>query len=69
MQTSTNLGSDRLIWIFTQMVRIREFEERVKRTFVEGGAQYAEIAQRAINQDGELSVLASGTVRLPSRNE
>jgi TPP-dependent pyruvate/acetoin dehydrogenase alpha subunit len=29
------LGKDRLIWMFTQMVRIREFEERVKRTFVE----------------------------------
>jgi pyruvate dehydrogenase E1 component alpha subunit len=29
------LGKDRLTWIYTQMVRIREFEERVKRTFVE----------------------------------
>jgi TPP-dependent pyruvate/acetoin dehydrogenase alpha subunit len=29
------LGKDRLIWMYTQMVRIREFEERVKRTFVE----------------------------------
>jgi len=27
--------SDRLIWILTQMTRIREFEERVKRTFEE----------------------------------
>jgi TPP-dependent pyruvate/acetoin dehydrogenase alpha subunit len=27
------LDDERLIWIFTQMVRIREFEERVKRTF------------------------------------
>jgi pyruvate dehydrogenase E1 component alpha subunit len=27
--------SDRLIWILTQMTRIREFEERVKRTFDE----------------------------------
>ncbi len=26
---------DRLIWIYTQMVRIREFEERVKRAFIE----------------------------------
>jgi TPP-dependent pyruvate/acetoin dehydrogenase alpha subunit len=34
MQTA-DLGKDRLIWIYTQMVRIREFEERVKRTFVE----------------------------------
>jgi TPP-dependent pyruvate/acetoin dehydrogenase alpha subunit len=29
------LDSDRLIWIYTQMVRIREFEERVKQTFEE----------------------------------
>jgi TPP-dependent pyruvate/acetoin dehydrogenase alpha subunit len=27
------LDRERLVWIFTQMVRIREFEERVKRTF------------------------------------
>jgi len=39
----------------------------VRRTFAENGAHYAEIAQRAINQDGELSVTASATVRLPSR--
>ncbi|MGA8144952.1 MAG: thiamine pyrophosphate-dependent dehydrogenase E1 component subunit alpha [Candidatus Acidiferrales bacterium] len=35
MQRSIDLGNDRLIWMYTQMVRIREFEERVKRTFVE----------------------------------
>jgi TPP-dependent pyruvate/acetoin dehydrogenase alpha subunit len=29
------LGKERLIWMYTQMLRIREFEERVKRTFVE----------------------------------
>jgi TPP-dependent pyruvate/acetoin dehydrogenase alpha subunit len=29
------LDAARLIWIFTQMVRIREFEERVKATFTE----------------------------------
>ena len=29
------LDADRLIWIFTQMVRIREFEEQVKATFTE----------------------------------
>ena len=27
------LSADRKIWAYTQMVRIREFEERVKRTF------------------------------------
>jgi TPP-dependent pyruvate/acetoin dehydrogenase alpha subunit len=29
------LDRDRLVWMFTQMARIREFEERVKRTFEE----------------------------------
>jgi len=29
------LESERLVWMLTQMVRIREFEERVKRTFEE----------------------------------
>jgi TPP-dependent pyruvate/acetoin dehydrogenase alpha subunit len=28
------LSKDRLIWMYTQMLRIREFEERIKRTFV-----------------------------------
>ena len=28
-------GKEQLIWMYTQMLRIREFEERVKRTFVE----------------------------------
>ncbi len=29
------MDRDRLVWMFTQMLRIREFEERVKRTFEE----------------------------------
>jgi TPP-dependent pyruvate/acetoin dehydrogenase alpha subunit len=29
------LGKDKLKWVYTQMRRIREFEERVKRTFLE----------------------------------
>jgi acyl dehydratase len=41
----------------------------VKRTFEEAGGHYAEIAQQATNQDGELSVLAKGIVRLPSREQ
>ena len=41
----------------------------VTRTFAEAGANYAEISQRAINQDGELSVLATGIIRLPTRVE
>jgi acyl dehydratase len=39
----------------------------VSRTFEQEGAHYAEVAQKAVNQDGELSVLATGTIRLPSR--
>ncbi len=35
MPTIEGLGKDRLIWMYTQMYRIREFEERVKRTFAE----------------------------------
>jgi acyl dehydratase len=40
----------------------------VRRTFEDGGEHYAEISQRATNQDGELSVTATATVRLPSRS-
>ncbi len=35
MGASSELSSDKLNWMYTQMCRIREFEERVKRTFVE----------------------------------
>jgi TPP-dependent pyruvate/acetoin dehydrogenase alpha subunit len=35
MPGKRKLGKDQLIWIYTQMVRIREFEEAVKRTFIE----------------------------------
>jgi TPP-dependent pyruvate/acetoin dehydrogenase alpha subunit len=28
-------NAERQIWIYTQMLRVREFEERVKRTFTE----------------------------------
>jgi pyruvate dehydrogenase E1 component alpha subunit len=35
MEKKDEIGSDRLIWMYSQMVRIREFEERVKRTFVD----------------------------------
>jgi TPP-dependent pyruvate/acetoin dehydrogenase alpha subunit len=35
MEGAPDLDRDRLVWIYTQMVRIREFEERVKRTFEE----------------------------------
>jgi acyl dehydratase len=39
----------------------------VTRMFEEDRAYYAEISQRATNQDGELSVTAKAVVRLPSR--
>jgi TPP-dependent pyruvate/acetoin dehydrogenase alpha subunit len=35
MANENDLGKDKLKWIYTQMRRIREFEERVKRTFLE----------------------------------
>jgi acyl dehydratase len=40
----------------------------VSRVFHEAGAHYVEIQQTAVNQDGELSVRATGVVRLPSRS-
>jgi TPP-dependent pyruvate/acetoin dehydrogenase alpha subunit len=33
--STAELDADRLVWMYTQMLRIREFEERVKRTFEE----------------------------------
>jgi acyl dehydratase len=42
---------------------------QVTRTFVEDGAHCAELSQRAVNQDGELSVLATGVAQLPSRSD
>jgi acetoin:2,6-dichlorophenolindophenol oxidoreductase subunit alpha len=35
MAKKKSLTKDRLVWMYAHMVRIREFEERVKRTFVE----------------------------------
>src|SRR6476646_7001973 len=35
MSAPKELDRDRLVWMYEQMLRIREFEERVKRTFVE----------------------------------
>ncbi|MGH9746451.1 MAG: thiamine pyrophosphate-dependent dehydrogenase E1 component subunit alpha [Candidatus Acidiferrales bacterium] len=70
MQTSTNLGNDRLIWIYTQMVRIREFEERVKRTFVEhpgvirGHTHLADGAEASIV--GALATRGENDLAMPS---
>jgi pyruvate dehydrogenase E1 component alpha subunit len=61
----TELDNDRLIWIYTQMLRIREFEERVKRTFEEhpgvirghthlaDGAEASIVGSLATLQDGD----------------
>jgi len=35
MPNRKEMSNDRLVWIYTQMARIREFEEHVKRTFLE----------------------------------
>jgi len=35
MRPSLQLDKEQLVWMWTQMLRVREFEERVKRTFVD----------------------------------
>jgi TPP-dependent pyruvate/acetoin dehydrogenase alpha subunit len=58
------LDNDRLVWMFTQMLRIREFEERVKRTFEEhpgvirGHTHLADGAEASIV--GSLATMQSG---------
>jgi TPP-dependent pyruvate/acetoin dehydrogenase alpha subunit len=58
------LDRDRLVWVFTQMVRIREFEERVKRTFedhpgvIRGHTHLADGAEASIV--GSLAALRTG---------
>jgi TPP-dependent pyruvate/acetoin dehydrogenase alpha subunit len=60
----TELDDDRLIWIYTQMLRIREFEERVKRTFtdhpgvIRGHTHLADGAEASIV--GSLATLKDG---------
>jgi pyruvate dehydrogenase E1 component alpha subunit len=62
---TAELSDERLIWMFTQMLRIREFEERVKRTFEEhpgvirghthlaDGAEASIVGSLATLQDGD----------------
>jgi TPP-dependent pyruvate/acetoin dehydrogenase alpha subunit len=70
MQTRESLGKDRLIWMYTQMVRIREFEERVKRTFLEhpgamrGHTHLADGAEASIV--GALATRNSEDLAMPS---
>ena len=62
--SENGLPKERLIWMFTQMVRIREFEERVKSTFEEhpgairGHTHLADGAEASIV--GSLAALQSG---------
>ena len=64
MDDTHGLGHDRLIWMFTQMLRIREFEERVKGSFEEhpgllrGHTHLADGAEASIV--GALTVLQPG---------
>jgi TPP-dependent pyruvate/acetoin dehydrogenase alpha subunit len=61
---ANGLDRDRLVWAFTQMLRIREFEERVKRTFEEhpgvirGHTHLADGAEASIV--GSLAALRDG---------
>jgi TPP-dependent pyruvate/acetoin dehydrogenase alpha subunit len=67
---AAQLSQDRLAWMYTQMVRIREFEERVKRTFVEhpgtirGHAHLADGAEASIV--GALATRAENDLVMPS---
>src|SRR5438477_10069853 len=57
------LDDERMVWIFTQMLRVREFEERVKRTFedhpgvIRGHTHLADGAEASIV--GSLATLRS----------
>ena len=63
-ESMAELDNDRLVWMFTQMLRIREFEERVKRTFedhpgvIRGHTHLADGAEASIV--GSLATLESG---------
>ncbi|MBO0772052.1 MAG: hypothetical protein J2P35_11395 [Actinobacteria bacterium] len=64
MTSTGSLNPDRLVWMLTQMLRIREFEETVKRSFTEhpglirGHTHLADGAEASIT--GSLSVLQPG---------
>jgi pyruvate dehydrogenase E1 component alpha subunit len=69
-ERSETLGKDRLLWIYRQMVRIREFEERVKHTFektpgvMRGHTHLADGAEASIV--GSLSTRAETDPAMPS---
>ncbi|MFL5860645.1 MAG: thiamine pyrophosphate-dependent dehydrogenase E1 component subunit alpha [Solirubrobacteraceae bacterium] len=62
--STPELSDERLVWMFTQMLRIREFEERVKRTFedhpgvIRGHTHLADGAEASIV--GSLATLKDG---------
>ncbi len=70
MTHTRKLTKDRLIWVYEQMVRIREFEEAVKRTFVEhpgvirGHAHLGDGAEASIV--GSLSTRNESDLVMPS---
>lgn len=70
MATTEKIGNDRLIWMYTQMARIREFEEHVKRTFLEhpgamrGHTHLADGAEASIV--GALATRQSADLAMPS---
>ena len=70
MASKHKLAKDRLTWMFQQMVRIREFEEAVKRTFIEhpevirGHAHLGDGAEASIV--GSLSTRNEADLVMPS---
>src|SRR5215471_1346182 len=70
MRPSDRLAKSALIWMYTQMLRIREFEERVKRTFVDhpgvirGHTHLGDGAEASIV--GALATRSSGDPVMPS---
>ena len=70
MAMRDDIGNERLIWMYTQMARIREFEEHVKRTFVEhpgtmrGHTHLADGAEASIV--GALATRAAEDLVMPS---
>ena len=70
MAMNTDLSKERLVWMYTQMVRIREFEERVKSTFsrhpgvIRGHTHLADGAEASIV--GALAARAENDPVMPS---
>ncbi len=70
MPNGEDLGKDQLIWMYTQMARIREFEEHVKRTFLEhpgamrGHTHLADGAEASIV--GALATRQANDLAMPS---